>query len=280
MKIIKHTLLLSSLLTLSTTLWAQETTVNPYAANNKGKFFVTWGGNRGYYSGSDIHFKGDDFDFTVENASAHDKPKGWHIDYINPTKMTIPQTNLKVGYYFTDKYSVSIGVDHMKYVMTQDQEAVVNGEYPNKGSYGEVLDNGKTKLTEDFLMFEHTDGLNYVNAEIARTEDFSKFLGIYDIDKVQFNALAGIGAGVLYPKTNATVMGRDRFDDFKVAGWGASAKIGANVTFFKHFFVQYEWKVGYIDIVKAPIVLNTNAYASHHFTFSQSIISVGGIFKL
>ena len=279
MKRIHYLLTLGFITIANLTAYAQEFAPK-YAANNKGKFYVYWGGNRGYYSNSDLHFTGDDFDFTVENATAHDKPKGWHIDYINPTKMTIPQTNLRVGYYITDKYNISIGVDHMKYVMTQDQEAVVNGTYPDKGSYGEVLENGKTKLTEDFLMFEHTDGLNYVNAEIARTEDFSKLLGIYDIDKVQFNALAGIGAGVLYPKTNATVMGRDRFDDFRVAGWGASAKIGANVTFFNHFFVQYEWKVGYIDIVKAPIVLNTDAYASHHFTFSQSIIAVGGIFKL
>lgn len=259
---------------------AQEATTNLYTANNKGKFYVYWGGNRGYYSNSDIRFKGDDFDFTVQDATAHDKPKGWHVDYINPTKMTIPQTNFRLGYFITDKYNVSIGVDHMKYVMTQNQEATVTGNYPNKGSYGEVLSNGKTKLTEDFLMFEHTDGLNYVNAEIARYEDFSKYLGITNTDKIQFNALVGVGAGVLYPKTNATVLGRERHDAFKVAGWGASAKAGVNATFFKHFFVQYEWKFGYIDITKAPIILNNGAYASHHFTFNQGIFVVGGIFKL
>ena len=259
---------------------AQETTTNLYTANNKGKFYVYWGGNRGYYSKSDIRFKGDDFDFTVQDATAHDKPKGWHVDYINPTKMTIPQTNFRLGYFITDKYNVSIGVDHMKYVMTQNQEATVTGNYPNQGSYGEVLPNGKTKLTEDFLMFEHTDGLNYVNAEIARYEDFSKYLGITNTDKIQFNALVGVGAGILYPKTNATVLGRERHDAFKVAGWGASAKAGVNATFFKHFFVQYEWKFGYIDITKAPIILNNGAYASHNFTFNQGIFVVGGIFKL
>lgn len=259
---------------------AQEATTNLYTANNKGKFYVYWGGNRGYYSNSDIRFKGDDFDFTVQDATAHDKPKGWHVDYINPTKMTIPQTNFRLGYFISDKYNVSIGVDHMKYVMTQNQEATVIGNYPDKGSYGEVLSNGKTKLTEDFLMFEHTDGLNYVNAEIARYEDFSKYLGITNTDKIQFNALVGVGAGVLYPKTNATVLGRERHDAFKVAGWGASAKAGVNATFFKHFFVQYEWKFGYIDITKAPIILNNGAYASHHFTFNQGIFVVGGIFKL
>lgn len=280
MKTLHKLLFLSSLTLMNARSFGQDVTTNPYTANNKGKIFIYWGGNRGFYSKSDIHFKGDDFDFTVNDATAHDKPKGWHIDYINPTKMTIPQTNLRVGYFITDNYSVSIGVDHMKYVMTQNQQSTVTGTYPNQGTYGEVLQNGKTKLTEDFLMFEHTDGLNYVNAEIARHKDFSKYLGIINTDKIQFNGLVGVGAGVLYPKTNATVLGRERYDDFKVAGWGVSAKAGVNATFLKHFFIQYEWKFGYIDIVKAPIILNTDAYASHHFTFNEGIFAVGGIFKL
>lgn len=278
MKFIKNLL---SIIAVSSCLLAnaQETPIR-YTASNKGKFFVYWGANRGYFSSSDIRFKGNDFDFTVHNAKAHDKPKGWHLDYINPTRMTIPETNFRMGYYITDKYNISVGFDHMKYVMTQNQEALVTGTYPNKGSYGEVLDNGNTKMTEEFLQFEHTDGLNYINAEIARTEDISMYFGIGNTDKIQVNAIAGVGAGILFPKTNATVLGRERNDEFKVAGYGISAKGGANLTFCKYFFVQYEAKLGYINIVKAPISQNSGEYASHHFTFLESIIVVGGIFRL
>lgn len=92
----------------------------------------------------------------------------------------------------------------MKYVMTPNQEAIVNGEFPYPGASGELLSNGKTQLIEEFLMFEHTDRLNYVHTEIAKTKYLSKYLGISDTDKIQFNALVGIGAGILYPKTNAT----------------------------------------------------------------------------
>lgn len=280
MKAFQKILLLGGLSLLSFNGIAQEISTTPYTAHNKGKFFIYWGGNRGYYSSSDIHFKGDDFDFTVHNAKAHDKPKGWHVDYINPTRMTIPQTDFRLGYYLNDKYSISFGFDHMKYVMTQNQEALVTGTYPNKGSYGEVLDNGNTKMTEDFLKFEHTDGLNYLNFELARTEDLSKYIGINNTDAIQFNALVGVGTGVLFPRTNATVLGRERNDVFRVAGYGVSAKGGFNVTFLKHFFVQYETKVGYIDILKAPITKNKNEYAKHDFTFLQSIIVIGGIFRL
>jgi hypothetical protein len=37
---------------------------------------------------------------------AHDKPKGWHVDYINPV-MTIPQTNFRIGYFINDHYSIA-----------------------------------------------------------------------------------------------------------------------------------------------------------------------------
>ena len=278
MKTLKITLaLFISAFSLNTN--AQEE-IQKYTASNKGKFYVYWGGNRAYYSGSDIRFQGADYDFTLHNASAHDKPKGWHIDYINPSKITIPQTNARIGYYISDHYNVSLGLDHMKYVMTQNQQVSYDGYYPNQGSYGESLPNGDLLLTEEFTTFEHTDGLNYINAEINRVDDISKFVQLNNTDKVQLNATYGIGAGVLYPKTNAQMFGRQRYDDFKISGFGFSAKAGLNLTFFKHYFIQYEAKVGYIDITNARISQNSSDKASHHFTFFQSIIAFGGIFRL
>ena len=145
-----------------------------FTAHNKGKFFVNWGGNRDSFSKSDITFTGKDYNFTLYDVEAHDKPKGWHVDYVNPGRMTIPQTNFRMGYYFTDKYNISIGVDHMKYVMSQDKAVDIKGYYPNPGTYGEQLPNNQVLLTYNFLTFEHTDGLNYVNTEVTRMDDISK----------------------------------------------------------------------------------------------------------
>jgi hypothetical protein len=50
-------------------------------------------------------------------------------------------------------------------------------------------------------------------------------------DKVQINITEGIGAGFLYPKTNTTLLGKARYDEFHVSGFGLSAKGGLNVTF-------------------------------------------------
>ncbi|WP_417351062.1 hypothetical protein [Flavobacterium alkalisoli] len=267
--------------------FAQETTNAPekYTAHNKGKFFVLWGGNRESYSKSDINFSGPGYNFTLNDVEAHDKPKGWHVDYVNPTKMTIPQTNLRVGYFISDHYSISLGIDHMKYVMTQNQVTNINGYVdmdPSQpgAAFNGIYNNVPITLTEDFLTFEHTDGLNYVNVEFARVDDISKYLGITNTDKFQVNVTEGLGGGILYPKTNAKVLGMDRHDDFHISGYGVAAKAGINLTFFKYFFIQGEFKSGYIDMHDIRTTYSGADRASQHFTFFERIVAVGGIFRI
>jgi hypothetical protein len=56
-------------------------------------------------------------------------------------------------------------------VLKQDQIAQFSGFYPNPGSYDELIigQPNSIKITEKFLQFEHTDGLNYVNTELDMT---------------------------------------------------------------------------------------------------------------
>ena len=279
----KYLLYYASLIILFTnSIIAQEITEiqTKYTTHNKGKFFISWGGNRDTYSKSDITFRGKDYNFTLENVQAQDKPKGWHVDYINPAKMTIPQTNFRMGYFVSDHYSVAIGVDHMKYVMLQDKAVTINGHYPNPGSYDELLANNQVLLTAKFLKYEHTDGLNYVNTEFSRHDDISSLFKIRNTDKIQVNLTEGVGFGLLYPKTNTTLLGKDRHDDFHVSGYGTSLKAGLNVTFFKHFYIQGELKGGYINMQDIRTTQSTEDSASQDFFFFQRIIAVGGIFKI
>ncbi len=264
-----------------------NTAVNPtkFTAHNKGKMYVYWGGNRESYSRSDIHFKGPDYDFTLYDVEAEDKPKGWHIDYVNPGRMTIPQTNFRIGYFINDHYNISLGLDHMKYVMTQAQighiGGVVGASYP--AYQGTYLDSGNNTIDltdEKFLTFEHTDGLNYVNAEICRVDDVSKYLNLPNTDKFQVNITEGVGGGFLYPKTNVKLLEKERHDDFHVAGFGVSAKAGINLTFFKYFFVQAELKAGYINMADIRTTFDPADRASQHFLFLERIIAFGGIFKI
>jgi len=281
---LKHFFLFSAFLIIlfTNTTIAQEKTViqDRYTSHNKGKFFISWGGNRDSYTKSDITFSGKDYNFTLDNVQAHDKPKGWHVDYLNPARMTIPQTNLKLGYFINDHYSVAIGVDHMKYVMTQDKAVNIDGFYPNPGSYDELLPNDQVLLTEEFLTFEHTDGLNYVHTEFSRHDDISSIFKIKNTDKIQVNLTEGVGFGLLYPKTNTTLLGKERHDDFHVSGYGTSLKAGLNITFFKHFYLQGELKGGYINMQDIRTTTSSEDTASQDFFFFQRIIAVGGIFKI
>ncbi len=262
--------------------FSQEIAENPekYTAHNKGKFYIFWGGNRESYSKSDIRFKGEDYDFTLYNVEAHDKPKGFHIDYFNPVRMTIPQTNFRIGYFINDHYNISIGFDHMKYVMYNDKRVNYSGYYPNAGSYNENPTLDELTLTEDFLLFEHTDGLNYVNTEFSRVDDISNWFGLPNTDKFQINLTEGVGAGVLYPKTNATLLGKERHDEFHIAGYGVSAKVGLNFTFFKYFFIQTELKGGFIEMNDIRTTNSTADSAEQNFWFLQRILNIGGIFRL
>lgn len=279
--------MLITLTVLTQNIYSQEQTVNPtkYTSNNKGKIYIFWGGNRESYSSSDIHFKGDDYDFTLYDVQAHDKPQGWHLDYANPTRMTIPQTNLRIGYFINDHYNISIGVDHMKYVMTQDQIARISGavgnSYPDYAGVYLPSGNNTIDLTDgSFLEFEHTDGLNYVNTEFCRLDDISKLFKIRNTDKFQINITEGVGAGILYPKTNSKLLGKERHDDFHLSGFGVSAKVGLNFTFFKYFFVQTELKGGYINMNDIRTTNSPSDRASQSFFFLQKIIAFGGIFSL
>ncbi len=279
---IKYLYVVLLLVSMSFSSFAQEEIKTPkkYTETNKGKFFISWGGNRESFSESDITFRGDDYHFTLYDVVAHDKPKGYHIDYVNPSRMTIPQTNFRLGYFVSDHYIISLGLDHMKYVMFQDKAVNFSGYYPKYGSYGEVLSNNQTLLTEDFLTFEHTDGLNYIHAEVSRFDDVSKLFTIGNTDKIQINLTEGIGGGLIYPKTNAKILGKERHDDFHVSGYGVSAKVGLNITIFKHFYVQGELKGGYINMPDIRTTYDPVDRASQEFFFFQRIIVFGGIFRI
>ncbi len=294
MKIL-YTLVFSFIIT---TVFSQEIDTKPekFTAHNKGKFYVFWGGNRENFSKSDITFKGANYNFTVQDVVADDKPKGWHVDYVNPSRMTIPQTNLRIGYFINDHYNISIGLDHMKYVVRQTQTANVSG-YINlpanesgsiyNGNYSNTPVNLGTNFVEDdlgalppFLTFEHTDGLNYVNSELSRVDDISKLFKIGNTDKIQINVTEGIGGGLLYPKTNSKVIGKDRYDEFHTSGFGVSAKVGLNITFLKYFFLQTELKGGYISMNNIRTTSSESDSAQQNFYFLQRIIAFGGIFKI
>ncbi len=251
-----------------------ETLFPPNA--QKGNMYVYWGWNLGWFSASDLHYTGDQYDFTLKKVAAKDRQSDFSFGgYFNPAVATIPQYNFRIGYFFHDNYSVSFGTDHMKYVVVNDQEVSISGYINGSGTeYDGVYDNDNIVLAEDFLKLEHTDGLNYVNADIRRFDE------LIDWGKVQINLTEGIGAGVLYPKTNSRLFTNDRYDEFHLAGYGFSGVVGLNITFFKNFFLQSEFKAGYINMPDIRTTMSSTDKASQDFMFYQLNFLFGAIFSI
>lgn len=255
-----------------------------YTANNKGKFYIYWGWNRGYFSRSDVHFRGDDYDFTLHKVKGNDRQSKFsYRDYFQLDRVTIPQTNVRLGYFISDKYNISLGIDHMKYIMTVGQTANISGyiDVPGDNPFNGEYHNEPIYIDNEFLHLEHTDGLNYVNVQIERYDDLGTLLGgTWDMDIFQINLYEGIGAGVLVPKTNSTILDQERHDKFHLSGFGISAHQGLNLTFFKHYFIQFELKEGYINMPNIRTTHSSSDKASQSFFFIEPTFMFGGTFRL
>ena len=234
------------------------------------KWSVYWGWNRAAYTNSDIHFSGRDHDFTLRSVYATDMPTPANWDgisrfYLNPGAITIPQTNMRLAYQYTSDIAIALNLDHMKYYMAQDQSVPISGQI--KG----VTQTGQQVLTEQFLTYEHTDGLNIISVELEKQYPVSLFG-----PSVPTRLFALAGLGVVVPKSNVTlgVVGRVRNDEFHLAGYSAGLGGGLEVDLFKDFFFRTAYKFGYVNM---PDVRTSSKddKASQSFTYNEWLIAAG-----
>ena len=241
----------------------------------KHRFYFYWGWNTSWYSNSDIHFKGNDaYDFTLYQVRAQDRQSNFGINpYFHPTRLTIPQYNFRIGYYLTNHLDISLGIDHMKYVVQQGQNVKINGIIRNSSTYNGTYNHDNIPITKDFLQFEHTDGLNYINIELRRHYPFYRIFN----NKLQFDCIAGGGLGILYPKTNTTLFNQNNHDAFHFSGYGIGGVTGVKMLLFDYFFVQSEYKIGFIHMPWIRISSDSSESASQHFFFTQLNMVFGSI---
>lgn len=251
--------------------------VNHYNPIKKGQFFVYWGWNREFYTNSNITLKGADYDIRLSNVRAKDKPTifSYH-NYFQPNRVTIPQTNFRLGYFIKPGLALGFGVDHMKYVMVQDQTVNVKGYIARPGLYGGSYDR-PTKLTTDFLTFEHTDGLNYLHLTLDKYHELYHSKS----EDLILNGYWGGGAGILLPKTNVKFLDYERNDRFHVSGFGLNAAAGLQGVFFRHFIMRLEAKGGYINM--PDIILHKKGIVGRgkqHFFFGEAFWAFGATYNL
>ena len=138
--------------------------------NQKNTFYFYWGYNRSTYSKSNIHFKGDEYDFTIKGVRAKDRQSEFALKFLDPTKLSIPQYNYRLGYYINNDWILSLGWDHMKYVMVSEQDVTIDGNINSDYNevYGGEYNDKAFAIDQSFLRLEHTDGLNYISPQLDR----------------------------------------------------------------------------------------------------------------
>jgi hypothetical protein len=241
-----------------------------------GSFFFYWGYNRSYYTHSNIRFVGPDYDFRLKNVVAYDRPDVFKANvYFNPATITVPQYTARAGYYFMDNWAISFGVDHFKYVMADQNHALLDGfigagvDTNWAGNYNDE----PVVTNRDLFHYENTNGCNYLRFELTRS--FRLFeLG----SQRQVSLVANLGAS-----TGPTLTFNDlnfgqvhTLATMSLSGYGLSVNGGLRLEFFKHFFVQLNSGLGFIHLVHVRTRPDDrNSYARQAFGYSEYNAAAG-----
>lgn len=240
----------------------------------KHRVFAYWGYNRAQFSTSDIRFTGSDYDFTLHDVVAKDRPEPFSFKaYFQPKHIWIPQYNYRVGWFLNDRWSFSLGLDHMKYVVVKDQSVAIEGSISRDRSPAHALNDGsgEVRLTPDFLTYEHTDGLNL----LALDADHYTLLWSAKSGKNALYLTEGAFAGPVIPRTDVRLFGEGINNKFHLAGYGAGLQGGLFALVLDRVFLRANLRAGFINL---PSVLTTGKSedrAKQHFWFMEENVVLG-----
>ena len=267
-------------------LIAQENEPKPKRLNfsleeNKGKFFFFWGYNRTVYAKSKIRLIGEDYDFTLSKVKANDLPSEFNSDYINPGKLTVPQFNVRIGYFINDKYAIAIGWDHMKYRTLHGSMAIIDGRIDSSASikYAGTYSNQAIEMnTNDLVKMEHSDGFNIINVNLERHDLLYK----NKTESVAFNLVTGAGAGIAIPWTNAFIFGARTDDRPHFSGLGAQLFIAPEGIIYKHLFIRYTLQGGFASMwdVATTAKNDNSSHAEQTIYYLEQSVVLGYRFKI
>ncbi|PIZ04572.1 MAG: hypothetical protein COY58_03740 [Gammaproteobacteria bacterium CG_4_10_14_0_8_um_filter_38_16] len=287
------TLLSLSLLTISFSSLASTHSLNltekqktktekPFHAKTNAKsWYVSWGYNKDYWSNSDIHISqpGLGNNFTIHNVSAGDCP-GWTSGLFNKSLMG-PQYNIRIGHYLNAAHTwgVELSFDHAKYNTNLYQVARISGTIN-----GQPVNQNQV-LTPQYFYYALHNGANLLMLNVVRRKPLFSFFRSY----FQFAALGKLGAGVMLPHPENTVMGNKvdvgpkNFSNsfgwhhgwWQFGGWSVGAEAGFQLLFHKTVYVELTDKEDYVTLSHIQVYDGT---ASQSMWLNEVIGNVGVMF--
>lgn len=242
---------------------------------------MTWGYNRSYYNQSDVHFKGDGYDFTLHNVKAEDMPEKFDPKvYFSPTRLTIPQFNFRLGYYFRKNTAISIGWDHMKYHIISTQLVEIDGyideEKYDSEEYAGTYHHDYILYTPRLMNYHHSDGYNFIRVALEQRVPF--WQSHNSKHTLALNGVVSLGA--VMPWTDFTFFGVNHRNKPHFAGYGASIHVGFRYEFLNYFFVQAHAQCGWTNLPDIMLEDDLPSRAAQKISFLERSWALGGYIPL
>ncbi len=238
----------------------------------KHAFYLQWGYNHEVYSPSDIHFfrtssnPANAYDFTIHQALASDKPD-FDAILTKPWEISVPQYNYRMGMFLDEARTsaIEINFDHTKYVVNDWQTVRVTGNL-----LGKTVDTMMVLHPQKLLHFEHTNGANFLQINYVKQKII---LQNKAKSRSLLTAIGKLGAGVVIPKTDVTLWGKQLDNEFHIAGYTAAVELGLRYYPFQRFFIEPTVKGGFANYT--DVLIMDEGKANHSFWYLQGILLVG-----
>ena len=228
--------------------------------------YFEWGYNKDWFSASTLSFKGTDgegfaYNFVVTDARANDEFRGDRLI----SAPFVPQYSYRIGYIFNREkgWGIEFNYDHSKYVLTKGQTAHAAG-YINERYF-----DTDTLIDEPFLLFEHTNGANFVMVNAVHEKVISHSPG----SKFSLVRTLKIGGGVVVPKTYIWIEHHELDNDFHIAGIVAGVEAGMKLVYNDHLYLNLAGKACYANYYNALGL--GDGKVSHHFYAYEALLTIG-----
>jgi hypothetical protein len=240
--------------------------VLPVFGAHPSSLYFEWGYNKDWFSSSTLHFQGTDgpdfvYDFVVTNAKANDEFRGDRL----VSAPFVPQYSYRIGYIFNREkgWGIEFNYDHSKYVLSKGETARATGHI------NETYFDTDTAINEPFLLFEHTNGANFVMINAVNEKTFHRSPN----GKFSLARTLKAGGGVVVPKTYIWIDHHELDNDFHIAGIVAGVEAGLKVIWNDHVYLNAAGKACYANYYNALGL--GDGKVSHHFFAYEALLTIG-----
>jgi hypothetical protein len=255
------------------TLFAQPRR-NQNSSIAAGNLYLAAGMNKAWYTGSTLGIQGAGYAFDLKGFKGFDAPS-WNF-----SDMQTVQYNARIGYYFRYGLNLSVGFDHMRYLVQPPHSVLLTGKV-NAGvdnATGLSGDYSFHEVVMDSLFQWSCPGLNFINVRFTKTD---RLIGSMRSDRFLLSSDMGLAAGALMTNSDFIFGGNKDKGVTSLSGVGLSAYGALRFEFFEHIFLQTGFNAGVLRQMRMRLrQADPNAVLKQTVGFFQPEIMLGAVFKI